>query len=274
MKKVLVVVLVLISISLLIPSRAYAASNQYFTINVDPIEPDRMLREGECMAKWNSPIPGMMQTKYGYKGGKSLAPLVPVIYSMELNGKVIPSHSYLTLWGCGNGFENAIPLDTMQALGVQCNAPKAAVPASAPPVKHEEQPAAIPAKTPKPTMTIEGTLFGQDIAGSKVKRGSRVKITWNSQFTNECHPIGSSLGLDTGGRTEGEYLTPPLKHDETYAVQCTGLGGSIEGRVFIDVNNHNVIWTVVGIVVAGTIVKGASGGNSNSKAVNPGPTIP
>ncbi len=256
----------------LVPSYAIAAEpHVYYVIGTDPIEPDRTVRQGECMAKWDAPVPGLMQTRFGFKGSKSLAPLTPIIFPAEFNGKVIPARTHLVLWQCGNGFIPAIDLDTSRAIGIQCY--EATAPPPPPTVPQPAQVVGVPRTAPKPTLSLQATWIGQDVAGMKVKRGSQVRILWDSQFTSECHALGG-VGLNTDSKTSGEFLTPHLKHDETYIFECTGLGGSVMGRVYIDINNHNVLWATVGLIVAGAIVEGVSGGSGHSEAVRPGSTIP
>jgi hypothetical protein len=99
---------------------AFAAEPQYYVVGSDPIQPDRTLQPGECMGKWNLPIPGQMGTKTGFRGDKSLAPLTPLIFPESQNGNVIPQRQELTIYACGNGFKPLAPLDTTRAISVEC----------------------------------------------------------------------------------------------------------------------------------------------------------
>lgn len=265
-----VFVLMVVAFAWLVPSQVFAAQpHSYYIIGTDPIEPDRTVRSGECMAKWDMPVPGLMGTRFGFKGSKSLAPLTPIIFPAEYNGKVIPARTQLTLWQCGNGFIPAVALDTSRATGIQCYE----APAPPPPASQPAPVAEPPEKAmPKPTLSLQATLFGQDIAGTKVKRGSRIKISWNSQFTSECHAL-SGLALNTEGRTTGDFLTPPLKHDETYVFECTGPGGNTSGQIYIDINNHNLAWGL-GIGTLAVIIAGSSSGGHHNSTPRQKPTIP
>jgi len=65
-----------------------------------------------------------METRSGFKGNKAIAPLTPIIFPEEYNGKVIPAGSKLTLFGCGNGYIIGTNLDTSRALNIFCNSKK------------------------------------------------------------------------------------------------------------------------------------------------------
>jgi hypothetical protein len=99
---------------------AFAAEPQYYVVGSDPVQPDRTLQSGECMGKWNFPIPGQMGTKTGFKGDKSLAPLTPLIFPISQNGSMIPQRQELVIYSCGNGFKPLAPLDTVRAVSVEC----------------------------------------------------------------------------------------------------------------------------------------------------------
>lgn len=119
---------------------------------------------------------------------------------------------------------------------------------------------------PPPVINFRAEFSGTEITG-KVKRGSQVKLSWESQYTESIRSI-SGLGLPANLAVPyGEFLTPSLKHDETYIIECTGKGGTIVMKLFIDVNNHNLIWTIVAavVVVAGGLAAVSGGGSSTTK---------
>ena len=121
-----------------------------------------------------------------------------------------------------------------------------------------------------PTVFVLAKMNGQEVVG-KIKRKSVVTIEWSSTYTTECRSL-TGIGFHTNGLISGVATTPPLKHDELYTVECTGLGGSASSRVYLDINNHNGLW-IGGLtaLLAGAVV--LSDGDGGKEPVRGRPPV-
>jgi len=231
-------------------SEKQICTNGYYETGIDPVDPDRAVRIGECWAKWNSPIAGSMGTKSGFRGNKCLRPLTPIIFSKEYLGKVIQARTELTLLGCGNGFIPVASLDTATAEVIDCKSePSVSAPAEPTPPT-TPQPKVEP-KNP-PTVLLWAELNGERV--TSVSKDTIVIVRWRSENANRCSFI-SPTWLETDESVVNGRSKVKLNEDTEFLIRCYGTGGVASAEYSINVKHRRVWpWIVGGLVAGGLYV--------------------
>ncbi len=88
-----------------------------------------------------------------------------------------------------------------------------------------------------PTVTLTASPNPVNLAGGSIISGITT-LTWSSTYADTCVVTqGEKSGFDTGGATSGSDNSGALSAETTFAISCTGFGGTATDSVVVSVDD-------------------------------------